>query len=166
MSDRSEDWTEWIDRHGAVLLLFARQWVSIRSDAEDVVQEAFVRFWRRRDDVAEPLGYLYASVKHCALDRQRQRRRQLNREEAVARTECESLFCNPSELAERETAIESALYHLPEAQREVLVLKIWGGLTFQQIAAALQISANTAASRYRYAIDRLREALVTETIHE
>jgi RNA polymerase sigma-70 factor (ECF subfamily) len=54
--------------------------------------------------------------------------------------------------------------HLPAPQREALVLKIWGGLSFPQIAEALGISANTAASRYRYAIARMREALVEETI--
>lgn len=166
MSGGSADWSEWLDRHGAVLLLFARQWISNRSDAEDVVQEAFVRFWRRRDEVTEPLGYLYASVKHCALDRQRQCRRQSQREEAVARTEQESLFQSPAELAERDTAVEEALRQLPEFQREVLVLKIWGDLTFPQIADALQISVNTAASRYRYALDKLRETLMREATHE
>ena len=49
-------------------------------------------------------------------------------------------------------------------KREVLVLKIWGGLTYQQVADALRISANTAASRYRYALDKLREQLVEESI--
>jgi RNA polymerase sigma-70 factor (ECF subfamily) len=56
------------------------------------------------------------------------------------------------------------LGHLPEAQREVLVLKVWGGLSFPQIAAALGIPANTAASRYRYALARLRERLAEEAI--
>jgi RNA polymerase sigma-70 factor (ECF subfamily) len=164
MSGGSEDWTEWLDQHGATLLLFARQWITNRNDAEDVVQEAFVRFWRRRSDVSEPLGYLYASVKHCALDRLRQRKRQTCREEFVARAENESLFSHPSEQAELVNEIEDALRHLPELQREVLVLKTWGGLTFPQIAAALQISASTAASRYRYALDKLRETLMKESI--
>jgi len=53
---------------------------------------------------------------------------------------------------------------LPGEQRETLVLKIWSGLTFAQIAAVLNISANTAASRYRYAIARLRESLAEEPI--
>jgi len=164
MSGGSDDWTDWLDRHGAVLLLFARQWISNRSDAEDIVQDAFVRFWRRRDEVAEPLSYLYASVKHCALDRQRHQRRQSQREEATARAECESLFSHAAEQAERENAIEEALCELPEFQREVLVLKIWGELTFPQIGEALQISVNTAASRYRYALEKLRESLVKESI--
>jgi RNA polymerase sigma-70 factor (ECF subfamily) len=60
--------------------------------------------------------------------------------------------------------IESALARLPEEQRAVLVLKTWGGLTFPQIAAALEIPANTAASRYRYAVEKLRELLAEANV--
>jgi RNA polymerase sigma-70 factor (ECF subfamily) len=52
-----------------------------------------------------------------------------------------------------------ALGELPEEQRAVVHLKLWEGLTFEEIAEALEISANTAASRYRYGLDKLRERL-------
>ena len=65
---------------------------------------------------------------------------------------------------ERRAAVEAALRRLPEAQREVLVLKVWGELSFPQIAATLDIPTNTAASRYRYALARLREELAEEPI--
>jgi RNA polymerase sigma-70 factor (ECF subfamily) len=65
---------------------------------------------------------------------------------------------------ERRTSIEAALRNLPINQAEVLVMKIWGGLTFPQIATALKISPNTAASRYRYALATLREQLATEMV--
>src|SRR5262249_13929713 len=149
---RADEWTIWLGQHGAALLLFARQWVPDRSDAEDVVQEAFVRFWRSRQRVLDPVAYLYASVKHCALDWLRGRRRRVQREHAAARPEVvprESLFVGSLEGEERRANLEAALRDLPEAQREVLVLKTWGELSFPQIAEALQISANTAASRYR-----------------
>jgi RNA polymerase sigma-70 factor (ECF subfamily) len=164
MADGSDPWTVWLDRHGAALVLLARQWVSSHADAEDVVQEAFIRFWRCRRRVAEPVAYLYASVKHCALDWQRGRDRRARREEAAARPEGETCFAGPPEQAERRAAIDAALRSLPENQREVLVMKIWGGLSFPQIAAALRIPANTAASRYRYALARLRELLAQESI--
>lgn len=164
MAGGSDHWADWLERHGSALLLFARQWALRQADAEDVVQEAFVRFWRSRETVADPASYLFASVKHCALDRQRKRQRQARREEAVARPEGESLFAGVPEQAEREVTIDAALRSLPEAQREVLVLKIWGNLTFPQVAATLRISANTAASRYRYALARMREQLVEESI--
>jgi RNA polymerase sigma-70 factor, ECF subfamily len=159
-----EAWQQWLDRHGPTMLLLARQWTASHSDAEDIVQEAFIRFWRSRDRVTEPAGYLFACVKHVALDAQRSRRRQLRREEATARPESQPLFAAPIEQDERRTAIESALRTLPANQAEVLVLRIWGELTFSQIAAALEVSENTAASRYRYALARLREQLAEETI--
>jgi RNA polymerase sigma-70 factor (ECF subfamily) len=145
-------------------VLLARQYVPSRADAEDVVQEAFVRFWKSRNRVAEPTAYLFASVKHCAIDWQRRRGRRTRREEAAAQPEREPLFAGPLEQCERRAAIEAALAELPVPQREVLVLKIWGDLTFPQIAEALAISANTAASRYRYALARLHEQLAEESI--
>jgi len=65
---------------------------------------------------------------------------------------------DPDEQAFRD-AFASALGQLPDEQRAVVHLKLWEGLTFEQIAAALDIPPNTAASRYRYGLDKLRERL-------
>jgi len=164
MASARDEWAVWLDQHGAALVLLARQWVASRADAEDIVQEAFVRFWRSRQRALDPAAYLYTCVKHCALDWQRSRKRELRREEAAARPEAETLFAGPLEQAERRTAIGAALGILPDNQREVLIMKIWGGLSFPQIAEALRIPANTAASRYRYALAKLREQLAEEPI--
>jgi RNA polymerase sigma factor (sigma-70 family) len=164
MAQAGNEWAVWLDQHGAALILLARQWVASHADAEDVVQEAFVRFWRSRERAADPAAYLYACVKHCALEWLRSRIRQSRRAEAAARTEAESWFADSLEEDERRAAIATALRTLPENQREVLVLKIWGGLSFPQIADALRISANTAASRYRYALIKLREQLAEESM--
>jgi RNA polymerase sigma-70 factor (ECF subfamily) len=164
--ENTDGWSTWLDRHGAALLLLARQYVPSRADAEDVVQEAFVRFWRSRDRASgrEPAAYLYACIKNCALDWRRGRKRRARREEAAARSETETLFTGPLEQSERRMAMEAALLRLPQEQREVLVMKIWGGLSFPQIAAALQVPANTAASRYRYALAKLHKLLAEEAI--
>jgi RNA polymerase sigma-70 factor (ECF subfamily) len=148
-------------------VLFARQWVADRADAEDIVQEAFVRFWRSRHRAVDPAAYLFTCVKRYAQEWLRGQRRRVKREESAARAEVvreERLFSCPLEQDERRATIEAALQRLPEAQREVLVLKIWGELSFPQIAEALDISANTAASRYRYALAKLREQLAEESI--
>jgi RNA polymerase sigma-70 factor (ECF subfamily) len=164
MADRSESWSVWLEEHGAALLLLARQWVHNRADAEDVLQEAFIRFWRSRNRVEDPVAYIYSCVKRCALDWRRGSHRRRRRELALAKTEIEPLLSAPVEQDERRAAIEAALRSLPAEQAEVLVLKIWGGLSFPQIAAAAEISANTAASRYRYALAKLREQLAEEPI--
>ena len=59
-------------------------------------------------------------------------------------------------------AIRDALGSLPPEQREVVILKVWHGLTFAEIGAALDIPDNTAASRYRYALQKLRRELGDE----
>jgi RNA polymerase sigma-70 factor (ECF subfamily) len=164
MAGGADQWTVWLEQHGPALVLFARQWVIGRADAEDVVQEAFVRFWRSRDRVADPAAYLYACVKSCALDWRRGRERRARREETTARPEAETWFTGSLEQQERRATIEAALLRLPENQREVLVMRIWGGLSFPQIAVALGTSADTVASRYRYALARLRKQLAEEAI--
>jgi RNA polymerase sigma-70 factor (ECF subfamily) len=160
----ADDWQIWFDRHGAALVLLARQFVGSRADAEDIVQEAFVRFWRSRERVAEPAAFVFACVRRCALDWHRSRQRQDKREEQAARPE--SLFVAPGEQDERRTAIEAALRELPLEQAEIVVMKIWGQLSFPQIAEAIDVSPNTAASRYRYAIEKLRAALAEEFSYE
>lgn len=166
MAEPEDNWRGWLDRHGPALLLLARQYVRSASDAEDVVQEAFVRFWRTRQSVRNPAAYLYLCVKRCALDWQRGRRRETQRQHAVARPDHEPMFENQAVLDERQRQAQTAIGNLPTEQAEVLVLKIWGGLTFQQIAEALGLSPNTAASRYRYALANLRQALAEEPTYE
>jgi RNA polymerase sigma-70 factor (ECF subfamily) len=56
-------------------------------------------------------------------------------------------------------ALQSALAELPVEQREVIMLRVWGRMTFEEAAAVLDISPNTAASRYRYALEKLRDEL-------
>jgi len=69
MADGLDQWTVWLEEHGPALVLLARQWVARHADAEDVVQEAFVRFWRSRQRAADPAAYLYACVKNCASNK-------------------------------------------------------------------------------------------------
>jgi len=156
-----DDWTAWLDAHGPALVLFARQWVPGRADAEDVVQEAFLRFWRSRQRATDPAAYLFACVRRCGLEWLRGESRRSRREQRAARDERSdsALLVGPIEQEERRLAIEAALGQLPAEQREVVVLKIWGELRFPQIANALEIPVNTAASRYRYALARLRATL-------
>lgn len=145
------------------LLLFARQWVTSIADAEDVVQTAFVKFWRRQPD-AQPEHYplLYSAVRSTALDLLRGEHRRARREAdpAVEVLREDQPFFDAG-IEQRETAVfvEEAMRRLPAEQREVLALRIWGELTFAEIAETLGESINTVASRHRYALDALRRIM-------
>jgi RNA polymerase sigma-70 factor (ECF subfamily) len=156
-------WKRWFEAHGPKLLLCARQWTRTLADAEDVLQEAFVRYWRHQRQLpGDPQALLITSIRRAALDQARRDARRAAREEkAEGGLEDRAAFFEPraGDDAERRREIEAALQRLPVEQREVLVLKIWNELTFEQIAETLGIPLNTAASRYRYALAALRKEL-------
>lgn len=163
-----DSWKNWFQLYGPKLLLCARQWTRSPADAEDVVQEAFVRFWRHQRGLpGEPMALLVTSVRRAAYDLARRDGRRTAREELAADNDPVSppLFRRALEYDERRVAIEEALQRIPPEQREVLVLKIWGELTFEQIGAELGLSPNTAASRYRYALGALRRELTAADCH-
>lgn len=163
----ADDYRQWLHRLGPAMALFVRQWVPTHADAEDVVQEAFVRFWAAGREVREPQAYLFATVRRCALNWHRAQSRRRRREQAAGQREAnasEPLFEGSLEQQEQRRRIERAMENLPGEQREVVVLKIWGGLTFEQIGEALDVSPNTAASRYRYALKALRPLLAEEGV--
>ena len=63
------DWKQWFTTYGPKLLLCARQWTRSLADAEDVVQEAFVRYWRNQRHLpGDPQALLVTSVRRAALD--------------------------------------------------------------------------------------------------
>jgi RNA polymerase sigma-70 factor (ECF subfamily) len=167
MTEAVGDWQPWFEANAPALVLFARQWTASHADAEDVVQDAFVRFWRDgRHRAEDPKAYLFSCVKRAALDHRRGRLRRDRREgqAAAARRESEPLFASDLERDEWRQGVEAAVARLPAPQREVLVLKIWAGLTFPQIAAVVEVGPNTAASRYRYALEALRRQLAEEAV--
>jgi len=153
-----EDWKNCFAQLGPALLLFARRWANCRADAEDIVQEAFVRFWRR-DYSLQNRALLYAAVRSAALDRLRKEGRRARREANVARDGPEHAEPAFTQLDEGQQLLADAVERLPDEQREVVILKIWNELTFAEIARVLEISQNTAASRYRYALGALKKTL-------
>jgi RNA polymerase sigma-70 factor, ECF subfamily len=146
------------DRYGVRLYRTARRLLDRPDEAEDAVQDVFAALVRSRSElvhVRDLTAYLFA-----ALRRQVGRRSQLQRRlPQTLVVDCPA--SQPSEDPRRE-ALSEALRLLPEEQRTVIGLKIEGELTFAEIGRVLAISPNTAASRYRYALERLRERLRNE----
>lgn len=139
--------------HGPALVLFARQWCD---GPEDVVQEAFVKLAvvRPPDD---PLAWLYKVVRNAALDAGKAARRRAARERSAARPE--RWFAEPAVDGLDAAAAVDALEALPDDLREVIVARLWGGLTFDQIGAAAGYSVATAFRRFEAGLAALRGRL-------
>lgn len=156
------DWRAFMARHGGAALLYARQITGTLQDAEDALHDGFMRFWRQRSRARDEAGLFFACVRTAALDLQRAARRRVRREESLAGP----WFDLPDDAASRTEEVEKALRELNAAQREVVVLKIWGGLTFAEVAEVLHESPNTVAGRYRDALAKMTAALLPEVNHE
>jgi RNA polymerase sigma-70 factor, ECF subfamily len=153
-----ENWKICFSQLAPGLVLFARQWTRSPADAEDIVQEAFVRFWRKHHDIGNR-GLLYATVRSIALDFIRRDSRRARRESTAMSDVDPKVEPEFGIEDDSQRALVAAVNLLPAEQREVLTLKIWNELTFAEIASALGISQNTAASRYRYALAALKKNL-------
>jgi RNA polymerase sigma-70 factor (ECF subfamily) len=152
------DWEQWLDQYAPALLLFARQQTSSDANAQDLVQEAVVESWRRqRNSQPPPLPLVYATIRRRAIDLARRDDRRAERETASQLDGPICWFDGAPDDGERGMLIQKVMNQLPEIYRDVVTLKIWGGLTFREIGEALEISANTAASRYRYGLTALRK---------
>ena len=151
-------WKSWFARHGSKLLLFARQQARNPDDAEDLVQEAFVRIWRLYGHTGEVApGLVYRAIRRLAIDWARSIDRRVIREQKTYElSPLSSSFEYNLENEERQQALLRSVDRLPMEQKEVLTLKIWSELTFDEIARTLDLSLNTVASRYRYALLKLK----------
>ena len=158
-SPSPEAWRGWLAEQAGRLLLFARQQTRNHADAEDVLQEAVVEAWRRAGgSQPPPLALVFATIRRRAIDLARRDERRRQREMASDASE-PAWFDAPPAAAETHDNVETAMKELMPIYREVVLLKIWGELTFEEIAQVLDIPANTAASRYRYGIEALRKTL-------
>jgi RNA polymerase sigma-70 factor (ECF subfamily) len=151
-----DEWRSWLRENGPRFLLFSRQQTRTDSDAEDVLQDALVESWQRAGKMPDD-ALVFATIRRRAIDLARSSTRRAIREEESG--PAEPWFSPDVEQRETQRVMEEAVKQITPIYRDVVVLKMWGGLTFQQISETLGIPLNTAASRYRYAIEELRETL-------
>ena len=147
---------ELYEQYGPRLYRYALVILADAPAAEDVLQEAFCQLaeaLRRRSDLAT-LPYLHTIVRNECYSRLRKRRRTTGLP-VVPMLEPVSTEASGEELL----MVDNALRTLPPEQREVVHLKIYEGLTFREIGERCGVSVNTAASRYRYALESLRSVL-------
>ncbi len=149
------------DRFAVPLYRVALRILGSPEDAEDAVQDVFTAVARSRNrlgEVRDLAAYLFASL-YRAADRCAARRARVLRARRAAAEVVPPPVQRPQPDDPRRRWLQQAMRALPDAQRETLILKIDGGLTFAQIAEVMAVSAHTAASRYRYALTKLKTSL-------
>lgn len=158
-------------QHGPGLLLYACSLLGRKHAAEDALQHVFMKLLEQNTIPEEPKPYLFRAVHNAALNVMRGESRHVelaNIEAANSEpsyfglAQVEEWFEAPREDHATRISLTVELMRLPEEQRQVLVLHVWGGLNFEEIGNVLAIPANTAGSRYRYALQKLRAAMQPE----
>ena len=153
----SSTWRQWVAENGPRFLLFARHQTRSEEDARDVLQEVLVDAWRRGGGVVPDVAVVFAGVRRRAIDLARREDRRRRRESEWGGDSFGDGWFVDGAAEHRD--LEQALRGIRPDFAEVVVLKIWGGLTFDEIAETLGINGSTAASRYRYGLRDLQRVL-------
>ena len=159
----SPDLARLYDEHAQALFAFLLNLTRSEADTHDLLQSIYVKLATRPellDNVHDERGFLLRMAHNLAVDLVRRRNTRTRNDEVFA-AEAPTVFApatGADEQVFRERLAE-ALGGLPVDQRAVVHLKLWEGLTFEAIAELLEVPLNTAASRYRYGLDKLRDRL-------
>lgn len=145
-----------LDQHAAALELYAAQWTD---QPADVVQEAFLQLVRSHPLPERIVPWLYRVVRNGALSAARSRSRRQKHEQIAAELQNELTgTATDAETFDARTAAEM-LQRLPETEREIVVARIWGQLTFDEIAELAGLSRSTVHRQYLSALKHLRRLL-------
>jgi len=150
------------DAFAVEMLACAQNALGSRQDAEDALHELFIRVARSRHAVAKAgniRAYLYAMTRNIAFETLRRKGK-----ESPMDDEAENRLpwqAPESDAASLQADLQAAMGALPEEQRTVVAMKVNDEMQFHEIAEALAISQGTAASRFRYAIAKMRKFLKT-----
>lgn len=153
MSD--QDWRQQLyNEKAAELVLYGRALGLSHSEAEDVLQETFVALLKLEYQPDNAQHYCIRGYRNRALNYKRGWIRRIARE-----LESSRWFERETQDLRAEALAIRCLKRLPAEQREVIVLKVWHQMTFDEIGALLEVSPNTAAGRYRYGLEKLRDGM-------
>ena len=156
-SPPTNGWDAWLAANVDVFFLYARQQTRTASDAEDVLQEALAESWRRAGGLPPDRALVFTTIRRRAVDLGRSSDRRAAREDRFAGDA--PLWVSPDYSAsDTSEQLASAVEQLPDKLREILTLRVWGGMSFPAIAELVEAPVTTVTSRYRYALDRLRES--------
>lgn len=150
------------DAHADALCAFTLNLTRSPAESEDILHDLFLKLARdekRLRPLAAQRSYLFTMAHRAVIDAARRRQARERRHEGDAIGKPVALFQPDPDQALLATETSRALATLPVEQRAVVHLKLWENFTFAEIAAALDIAPDTAASRYRYGLDKMRDRL-------
>jgi len=155
MNQPDLDWCQTLyETEAARMLLYGRALGLSHCESEDVLQDTFMSLTAQGSPPRNPRHYALRAFRNRALNYRRSLWRRCLRE-----LESRQWFESSSNESSLEKAAKYSLARLPVEQREVIVLKIWHQLTYDQISRLLEVSPNTLAGRYRYGLKKLRCSL-------
>ncbi|MFA5864248.1 MAG: RNA polymerase sigma factor [Phycisphaerae bacterium] len=149
--------SNWFQAYSDRLALYARQWLDAAL-ADDVVQDVFLRMVSLRTQPSNIPAWLFRSVRNASLTQIRSRKRRRLHEEQRTTQQPAWFEPQPDEPISSGN-VQSALELLPHEQREIVILKIWGNMTLQEVADIVEQPISTVFSRYRSALAALRRIM-------
>lgn len=159
----TDELQRWYDEHAQALFRFLLNYTRSETDTHDLLQELFQKLAARPEllpTVRDERGYLLRLARNLAVDLIRRRTARTKYQEQYESQQARIFeSTNHADETVYERKLEEAMAGLPAEQRAIVHLKLWEQMTFEAIAGTLDISPNTAASRYRYGIDKLRQCL-------
>ena len=146
-------------RYAAALVLYARQWCR---QPDDAAQEAMIQLAQLSPPPRDPVSWLFTTTRRRAMNLARaQRRREVHHRQAASRRD--PWFTPRSHEAVDGEALQQALQQLDKVDRQIVVARIWGQLSFQQLAELVDRPASFVHRRYRRALDQLAHRLDPDT---
>lgn len=152
---RQERFAEFVAAHRPEFVRVAYRVLRDPAEAEDVVQDTLANLWRQAEAPEDLVAYAFRAVRLNALKRRERRRSHQSLDEAPET----AAAAGRVELPVDPLAMERAIARLPPPQQAVVRMRYYLGLSLAEVARALSISSNTAASRCRYALATLRQSL-------
>lgn len=149
--------SELLTRHGPALVLYARQW---SPTPEDVVQDAFLKLMQENSSPENCVGWLYRAVRNQAISTARNLWRRRRAETKLMQQMTPWFESDPDRQIDA-AAIAESMADMPLEQRELIVLRLWSGLSFEEIAELCGTALSTAHRRYVAALATLRERYET-----
>ncbi len=140
-----------VESYGATLVLYARQWCS---SPDDALQEALIDLSQLAGPPHDPVAWLFKTVRFKAMNLARAQRRR-ERTHRAAASERDAWFeCDPVDTIQS-SELEAMLEELEPLDREIVVARIWGGMSFEQIAELVEGAISTVHRRYQHALRQL-----------